>query len=80
VPAGTVTHVEVKVPPASVQEYAKGLGLDCFDPKMCVHFYKQGMRVADIAVKMGYARGSGQNRVRKVLMDAGAYQSTSTRM
>lgn len=73
VPVAQVTKVEFGVPPESVQHFAKNLGLDCFDAKMCVHFYRQGMRVADIAVKMGYKRGHGQNRVRKALVDAGAY-------
>jgi hypothetical protein len=42
-----------------------------FRPYSVVRKYKAGVKIVDIAVAMGYPRGSGQNRVRAVLAKAG---------
>ncbi len=40
-----------------------------------VRLYKGGARVSEIAVKVGYPAGHGQNRVRNLLEKAGVYKS-----
>jgi predicted SprT family Zn-dependent metalloprotease len=42
-----------------------------------VALYQRGLKVVDIAVECGYKRGTGQNRVRGVLIKAGLYKVTS---
>jgi hypothetical protein len=39
-----------------------------------VRLYQAGNTVADIAVKLGYERGHGQNRVANALVKAGVYK------
>lgn len=50
-----------------------------FSPVRCITLYNAGTKVVDIAVAMGYPRGSGQNRVRTVLIKAGAYREVTKR-
>ena len=42
-----------------------------FDATKCVEMFKANAKIVDIAVAMGYPRGSGQNRVRAALAKAG---------
>jgi hypothetical protein len=67
--------LELKPPYLAVvsTDWAEG-ELDAFDADKCVAMYKAGSRVVDIAVAMGYERGHGQNRVRRVLLKAGIYK------
>ena len=39
-----------------------------------VRMYQAGNSVADIAVRLGYERGHGQNRVANALVKAGVYR------
>jgi hypothetical protein len=45
-----------------------------FNPAFAVELFEAGHKVVDIAVGMGYRRGSGQNRVRAALLKAGVYK------
>lgn len=45
-----------------------------FSAKRAVALCRSGRRVVDIAVAMGYERGSGKNRVRNALVKAGVYK------
>jgi hypothetical protein len=45
-----------------------------WDEDKVVQLYKDGAKVVDIAEKMGYKRGEGQNRVRITLMTKGVYK------
>jgi len=40
-----------------------------------VRLYKSGARVSEIARKIGYPAGHGQNRVRHLLEKAGVYKA-----
>lgn len=42
-----------------------------WNPARAVDLYKAGMRIIDIAVEMGYPRGSGNNRTKTALVKAG---------
>lgn len=42
-----------------------------FTPERVIELFKQGKRIVDIAVELGYERGQGQNRTRAVLKAAG---------
>lgn len=45
-----------------------------FSPARIAKMYKAGKNVSQIAQAIGYPRGRGQNRVRGLLMKAGAYK------
>jgi predicted SprT family Zn-dependent metalloprotease len=64
-PVGTVTKVTLTPPPVPV-----------FNAAECVRLYNAGWRVVEIAVAMGYKRGTGQNRVTNALKAAGVYKGT----
>jgi len=49
-----------------------------FDSARAVALYQGGMKVIDIAVELGYPRGSGNNRVRTALEKAGVYKKANT--
>lgn len=42
-----------------------------WNPERAVELFKAGMKIVDIAVEMGYPRGSGQNRTKQALKKAG---------
>jgi len=48
-----------------------------FDAEAAVAMYKAGTGISDIAVAMGYERGSGQNRTRAALAKAGVWKAES---
>lgn len=50
-------------------------GTISFDAAKAVEMYRAGTKVVDIAMKFGYPRGSGQNRVRAALIKAAVYKS-----
>lgn len=54
---------------------AEILAPNAWDAAKVVEMYQAGTRVVDIAVAFGYARGQGQNRVRKALVTAGVYKA-----
>jgi hypothetical protein len=54
-------------PPAAVES----TGAKVWDEARIVELFKTGMKVPDIAVEMGYVRGTGQNRTKGVLKKAG---------
>lgn len=43
------------------------------DAEKVVQAFRNGTKIVDIAVSFGYARGQGQNRIRAILREAGAY-------
>jgi hypothetical protein len=45
-----------------------------FDTAKAVALYQQGQKIVDIAVALGYPRGSGNNRTRAALKAAGVYK------
>ena len=47
-----------------------------FSEKRVISLYKAGRKIVDIAVAMGYERGTGQNRVRHCLTKAGLYAAS----
>lgn len=57
------------VAPPVVEAPAPAVGT--FDPARVIELFKQGVKVADIAVAMGYERGQGCNRTKAVLKKAG---------
>jgi len=69
----------VQVDMAAVELRTAGLAMRAakngqpFDITKAVELFKQGMKVVDIAVALGYPRGQGNNRTRKALREAGVY-------
>jgi hypothetical protein len=49
---------------------------DGWDSNKVVALYRAGQKVVDIAVEMGYKRGTGQNRVANALVAAGIYKGS----
>ena len=45
-----------------------------FNVKRIVKLYKDGKNVSQIALAIGYPKGTGQNRTRAALVFAGAYK------
>jgi hypothetical protein len=60
-----------KVPKAVVKAPAVSTGEGKWDAARAVELFKQGMKISDIAIEMGYPRGQGNNRVRNALKAAG---------
>jgi len=46
-----------------------------FNAKRIVAMYKAGKNVSQIAQAVGYPKGTGNNRTRNVLIEAGVYKS-----
>lgn len=59
---------EVALPPQPTSAMSEKV----WNPARAVELFKQGMKIPDIAVEMGYPRGSGCNRTKAALAKAGA--------
>jgi predicted SprT family Zn-dependent metalloprotease len=62
----SVTHVPVVAQPVAVRS---------FDAAEAIRLYQSGLSVPDIAVRFGYRRNQGNNRIRTALMKAGVYKT-----
>jgi hypothetical protein len=43
-------------------------------PARVIALYKDGKKVSEIALAIGYPKNTGQNRIRRILMAAGIYK------
>lgn len=50
-----------------------------FSPKRILKLYAAGKNVSEIAQALGYPKGHGQNRTRKVLVTAGVYKKRAAK-
>jgi hypothetical protein len=50
-----------------------------FNPKRILKLYAAGKNVCQIAQALGYPKGKGQNRTRKVLVKAGVYKKRAAK-
>jgi hypothetical protein len=51
-----------------------------FDPKRAIEMYRAGKRLQEIAIKFGYTRGHGSNRVRYALEKVGVFRLRRVRV
>jgi predicted SprT family Zn-dependent metalloprotease len=78
--AAAPAPVVVQETPAAVRRAMfdiKPVKVNNFDPKLVISLYNGGMIVSDIAQRMGYPKGHGNNRVRNVLINAGIYKGAN---
>jgi DNA-binding NarL/FixJ family response regulator len=46
-------------------------------PARVIAMYKDGKKVSEIALALGYPKNTGQNRIRRILMVAGVYKMSA---